>query len=641
MSRTEFRECLVRAALATLIAALLALADPMGLDEAADRHSADVIARMTAPYYGGKDHAARERIAVVEVTDFALNRNHVPWPPPRSFYTRLLGWLAGGEREDLARPAAIFFDYAFISQAQADEEQAFIDVIRHVSRYEAWKTNPNCQSSPLAKMNCIVANGGVPVILGKNYPPNACLTGESRVGVLANVELAQAAVITPLGWPDLPSRFDPLQTRARYVEALGDNGADPARCDEINVLAPDSVRKRVIDRLAEGEAPPPGLDSAPPWTPLGYWKTHAGAGYDLSPALAMTYAICLRDQRLRDRARAERTEPPAEMKLCGLFPDRVPLDSPAVFDQPSRFEITDPVGPVWGSVADPATDAVRGLVYPKVPVNKACGDERRNPLRAARVGWSQLTAGLGAGAEAVAVPCPYHLTIDVDVFFDIGDEDLEAVRDRLQGRAVAIGAAQALTNDWIATTLNARQAGVHYHAMAADNLLTFGADLPRQPPAVFPWALLSQFDWGDVLELACLFVIAFRVELARKRVDTNDAPGVWPARKYLRTYWRHRVEDARAYWPTAQAQRHRIWQVTRVFGWALAVLVVSVIVTALFNWAPLNLVGVAGFTVLFVAFELWSHTGWGAVIGLVASVLILLPRRVAGWFSRPRRPGSA
>eukprot|EP01030_Chromulinospumella_sphaerica_P017444 gene17444-17272_t len=245
-----------RALVGTAVLLVFMLLDPMGLDNASDRHSADVVSRITAPFYGGPDYEGRSRIAVVQISDQTLNDNG-GWPPDRIFYARLLKRLAGGEQ----KPAVVFFDYAFVGKAEPEDRAFLLRAIEDVTRYEVWSKRPDapkCQLSALAKIDCIVASGGVPVIVGKVYPPNACLSGVSRLGADEGdeVRLFHTAVVTPLGWPDLPTQFHFVLTRADYTKTLtraldGDAAVDAKKpgvraseriigCDDLNPAdAPD------------------------------------------------------------------------------------------------------------------------------------------------------------------------------------------------------------------------------------------------------------------------------------------------------------------------------------------------------------------------------------------------------------------
>jgi hypothetical protein len=713
IGKSQVRECLVRAALATLVAALIGLADPMGLDEATDRHSADVVSRMTAPFYGGDDHRGREQIAVIQISDKALSDMDLSWPAPRSLYGGLLKSLTGvdiGAAKHSA-PAVIFLDYAFISHAGSDDQAFFMAAIEQVTGYAHWWNKPLCQSSVLAKIRCM-ADNGIPVIVGKNYPPNGCLAPSRREDDPDAVLLANRTAVVPLGWPNLPTSAVPVFTRTGYVEtvrkAMGDvlpapreqerlarqMAADilsgrpirPAKATAAQVLVADCPElnpdlSSIAAAAAYAATPrPASLPSrgagggasadeaeAPPWAgmpmvwaPLGY---HIGDGrlgddlpppsnvlcpadraasnlcrfleaerintfaYDLAPASAMAFALCLRSRDVSE--------------LCNR------LRAAEKTGQPPKFDGDEPAGPDWGSISDPTNLAVRKLIYADqtLPTEQECFREKANPLRALAVGWSQLTSGLGQGVAARAVPCPYHLTVDVEVF--LGNEKVEELRPYFANRAVAIGAAQALTNDWISTPLNARQPGVHYHAMALDNLLENGPRLRQRSPPIFPetsplgWL---RIDWGEALEFGCLLLIALLVEWVRAEVE-GVSPRAARAVRYqpLDGTLRERLaaldKRARGYWSRAQPERHKMALVAMALFGSLLVIAPAIAFTVLSRWEPVNIVALLGFAIVFVAFELWSRQGWLAVGLHLAAIATVLPRRLVLWFESPRRSG--
>lgn len=635
MLSAKDRVSLVRALVGLFVLALVMLLDPMGLDAAADRHSADVVSRMTALFYGRPEHKARDRIAVVQISDRGLEQADEPWPPGRTYYARLLKRLTGGEK----KPAVVFFDYAFVSHAAAEDRQLFLDAIGQVTRYDAWKANPDCQASALSKMRCITWAGGVPVMVGKIYPPNACLTELNRFKEdRDDPALFHVAVVVPLGWEDLETVFYPMFSRDQYRQVVdGAGGFDLiAGCHDLKAPGPPKAEA--------------GSEGAPYWAPLGYMidrpepsrSAVPGFGYDLTPATAMAYAVCLRetpetgrrlDRPWSDDRRGELCRRLHLARAYSVYPD---------------FGGVAFAGPEWGSIPDRETELLQARLDNPVRREAACEAERATLGRALAVGWAQFTSGLGEKEAVVAVPCPYHLTLDAADVLLAGDR-LDAIREAVAGRAVAIGAAQALSNDWISTTLQSRRAGVHYHAMLLDNLLERGVDIRRKPPVIVP---LLDLDAGDLLELFCAFLVLLLIERVRYVVqhgtdeedgprlpriltrprDANDPPD--PPR------WLPALRERyRRYWAKTREDRWRIAMVARTLAAAALVLVVATIVTVLCNWEPLNIVGLLSLTLLAVAWELWTHRGWAAVIGLAMGILLLAPlpagRAMRRWFGAP------
>ncbi|WGM37772.1 CHASE2 domain-containing protein [Caulobacter sp. NIBR1757] len=678
MKPIDWRDVVIRTLLGTALLFVIMLTDPMGLDEATDRHSADVVSRMTAPFYGGPTHDGRRRIAVVQISDQTISDPEVGWPPPRMFYARLLKRIAGGT----SKPAVVFFDYAFISETDWEDRQALLDAVRAVTSYDDWSEDETCQASALAKIRCIAAAGGVPVIIGKVYPPNACIGRYERLERDGgdDVRLFHTAVVAPLGWPDLPTTSHLILTRHDYAKTLTEafDGSDIADAERPGQIAPGLIREcqdlnpdgRLVPLLSvDPEAVPVAAkDPLPPrmitWSPLGHPGKQARVapdpydpgepvfGFDVTPAAAMALALCLHDKTW--------TGPKAA--LCSVLRRSAETGAmPALQD-------VEYSGPEWGSISDPQTRDNRklfngdGTPFPEEPITEAeCRREHPTISRAVEVGWAQLRSGLGKGAAAVAVPCPYHLTFDANDVLISEPELLDAVRSQLADRAVAIGAAQALSNDWIATTLNARQAGVHYHAMMLDNLLEKGLDLRRKPPEIFAkdgprgaWGLdWLKLDGGEVLEILCGAFILFLIERTRadfERRPTEETSLPKPFEGWRRERdlahplrWLARVRlNYREYWEASSEDRYRIGQVILTLTLAMIALVLLVALTISNHWEPLNVVGLFTVSVLFVAAELWTHKGWAAVFGQLTAVLLFAPgsrrRKFREWFGRPAQP---
>lgn len=87
---------------------------------------------------------------------------------------------------------------------------------------------------------------------------------------------------------------------------------------------------------------------------------------------------------------------------------------------------------------------------------------------------------------AAKLRCPYTRTISVvQLLTSTGDPD---VQDALEGQAVFYGAAFQLTGDRVASPVYEELPGVYLHAMAYDNLVTFGRDYKRARRELAPVA---------------------------------------------------------------------------------------------------------------------------------------------------------
>jgi hypothetical protein len=91
--------------------------------------------------------------------------------------------------------------------------------------------------------------------------------------------------------------------------------------------------------------------------------------------------------------------------------------------------------------------------------------------------FAGIRAMLKDGPLAVKIACPYTRTLTVGHLLNFsGDRDVE---DALRGRTVLYGAGFRLTGDQIDSPVYAQLPGVYLHAMAYDNLATFGAAYKR------------------------------------------------------------------------------------------------------------------------------------------------------------------
>lgn len=597
----EFLSVAGVAATVVAIGAVISIIDPMGLNEAADRHSADVVARVTAPFYGGARTEGRDLATVVEVSDETLRELDRSWPPEHDFYADILDTLVP-DRPGGPKPAAILLDYILASDLRDPEgHDLFVKTLRRVTRADAWETDAACRATPMAKIGCIVREGGVPVILGKPYPPDLCGPGLYEDIAFDLIRLDQAAVIAPLGWPGAPEAIIPVLTRESYddaIRALYEGGPDEdlgktiiAGCKSLNPAM-------------TGGRPREFTSPDNPAHPLTWWGTGA---YDLSPGAAMFAAVC-----------AVSKTPP------GTCAD---LREGPVWRGPS------PAVPTWGSRPDPAFLDLRADIYDDAERRDApCRAETRSIWRLLRLGWAQISSAIGQGVAVVQVPCPYHPAFDYAVLkqeLAAGDERAAAVRPYVDGRAVAVGASLVAGNDWVETVVNGREPGVHFHAMTFDNLVEQGAGMLRLPPPVWRTGLLGflNLDWGELLAFTCAFLVAMTVELTRRRLARREGP------------------DGSA-----------LAAALGVFAIAGLILLAATAITYSLHWKPVNVIGLFVLTFMDAAASFWSVEGLAWVVGvgwagsrnqgrklvqMTGRGLFLLWDRLgilARWLRRRRRP---
>lgn len=157
-----------------------------------------------------------------------------------------------------------------------------------------------------------------------------------------------------------------------------------------------------------------------------------------------------------------------------------------------------PMALVWGhNSAPPATAAPRHCVP----------GERR---------WSSLVPGLvrQLWEEAPAGPlCPYHRTL---TFSEVAELDEADLARQVSGKFLFVGAQVAGYNDYAQSPVHGRVAGVHMHAMALDNFLTYGNDYKQSaewslPP---PRALLLP----GLSAMAAVFLVHLGWNFLRSRL---------------------------------------------------------------------------------------------------------------------------
>lgn len=127
-----------------------------------------------------------------------------------------------------------------------------------------------------------------------------------------------------------------------------------------------------------------------------------------------------------------------------------------------------PMALVWGHNSAPAAAGTARHCAP---------GERR---------WSSLVPGLvrqlweDAPTQAL---CPYHRTL---TFSDIAGLDEAALAQHVSGKYLFVGAQVAGYNDYAQSPVHGRVAGVHMHAMALDNFLTYGNDYKQSAEWTLP-----------------------------------------------------------------------------------------------------------------------------------------------------------
>ena len=398
--------------------------DLFGLESNSDRLADNVYQRVTAAEYG-KARRGQQAVSVVYVDEASVEAlKGFGWnrfPPTFDQQWLMLDDLlnVGG-----APPAAMFMDFVYLGQGgMAEGFDGFVQGIAGATRAELWADKPGCRTDPLIKIACIIEAGGVPMIFAKPSPADLDLFTE-----------AQAAM------------------------------------DAVAVLAPALVAE----------------DAYPLITTYGFDRAKAErlgvARFDISPAMAMYAAWCLRQKNSCGVAEFRELKRRARVALSGA--DAASPTFATVFDAPLDV--------VWGSRADPAflsmTQAVSGEAA---------------PCRAA-AGWrerlGEQMAGLRGPGEGERQECPYTLSLGYDRLVaghGLEPQDLERL---LAGRLVMVGGHFRASSDWVESPVHGQVPGVQFHAMALDNLVEGGPDYRRN--------VQSLLD-SDLLESLLVAALAF------------------------------------------------------------------------------------------------------------------------------------
>lgn len=153
-------------------------------------------------------------------------------------------------------------------------------------------------------------------------------------------------------------------------------------------------------------------------------------------------------------------------------------------------------------------------------------------------------------ASAHKPACVFHNTLYPSDLQAVTDADEKMLAEHVTGRVVMVGTALLGSNDRILTPLHGRIPGVYLHAMALDNLLTYGADYRRA--AHMGWS----HDGLAVIKLVFAgLVLIVLGRLAGKRLKASfEAGRLLP--------WQQRLSRRRKPWRIAdKALSGLVWKV--------------------------------------------------------------------------------
>jgi hypothetical protein len=241
--------------------------------------------------------------------------------------------------------------------------------------------------------------------------------------------------------------------------------------DGVAVLAPALVNNRAYPMIVTYP-----LDAATA-------RARGVHGFDISPALGLYAAWCLRQANACGVADFAALKARARTALAGR--PLAPLDETLTFNAPLDV--------VWGSRPDPdyltMTKDVTG---------------RDAPCRTPGSGWvtrlGEQMANLRGPASGARQECPYALTLGYDrIVAGLGLEQSDLKR-LLAGKLVLLGGQFRASNDWVESPVHGEAPGVHYHAMAIDNLLEDGVNYRRSG---------NQMIDSDLLKSLLIAALAF------------------------------------------------------------------------------------------------------------------------------------
>ena len=157
-------------------------------------------------------------------------------------------------------------------------------------------------------------------------------------------------------------------------------------------------------------------------------------------------------------------------------PDTPILNSAAmtIAQQVAKIEFDDsnnPMALVWGVLASPTQAADQKPKY--------CGPFIKHDFSRLVPGFVRRLAGL----EPSSPPCPYNETFTFDQIEEMSDEQLVA---NIKDKYLIVGADLTGYNDLIQSPVHGLIPGVYLHAMALDNLLTFGSHYKSHEEWSFP-----------------------------------------------------------------------------------------------------------------------------------------------------------
>lgn len=204
---------------------------------------------------------------------------------------------------------------------------------------------------------------------------------------------------------------------------------------------------------------------------------------------------------------------------------------------------------------------------------------------------ARLERSLLGGRDALRSDCPYSPTIEAqDVLFEQGDRLVEGI---LRDRVVFYGGQLAGLPDFVLPPTHHLLAGVHIHAMAFDNLLTFGPDYISEEPVFSDSSLLHLLGSArDEIVAVLIALLLYLQRYSEFRLGVAGGGGVPAAGpRGLRRFDRR-----------LGLGEGTLFGLLRVGGWSLLILAVALFWTwltySVFRMAPMNWLGISSVPVV-------------------------------------------
>ncbi len=309
----------------------------------------------------------------------------------------------------------------------------------------------------------------------------------------------------------------------------------------------------------------------------------------------------------------------------------------AIYDDVSGSSLPVPTSPMalsWGG-----TPAIQGLRWESSsgasttsPVREAPNPYCRNPhglLELLPPGVQQVFH-----RDAPKPLCVFHSTVYAHDLANATRKDDAELSRNLAGRIVMVGTSRSYTNDLVTSPLHDRLPGVYLHAMALDNLLTYGGNYKR----AVGFKLSADSDHRHLLELALIglpFMVAIRLlhqkfdskltrRLQRKPLYLSPPPEIYlvdatgHVEQYRKRNTRHATDPNAATGPVTsrKTRRHKSMHagtrfLTKAVGSVCVVTVLLLIGEHILNIGYFSVISVAAFSLAAEWFE-WNEKllGW-------------------------------